>query len=49
MKILIKKATIVDPQSSFNGKTKDLLIENGIITKIEDSICIKYVNSTQIP
>ena len=41
MKILIKKATIVDPQSSFNGKTKDLLIENGIITKIEDSISDK--------
>ncbi|MDX2362859.1 MAG: dihydroorotase [Crocinitomicaceae bacterium] len=38
MKILIKQAKIVDPSSSHNGKTKDLLIEEGIITQIEDSI-----------
>ena len=28
MKILIKQATIIDSNSEFNGKIKDLLIEN---------------------
>ena len=38
MKILIKKATIIDPNSSHHLQTKDMLVENGIITKIQDSI-----------
>lgn len=38
MKILIKKATIIDSSSTFDGKKMDLLIENGIITKISESI-----------
>ena len=38
MKILIKKATIIDPNSSHHLQTKDLLVENGLITKIQDSI-----------
>jgi dihydroorotase len=38
MKILIKQATIVNSNSPFNGKTKDILIENDRITAIEDSI-----------
>lgn len=38
MKILIKKAKILDPTSSFNNKTMDLLIENGVIISINDSI-----------
>jgi len=38
MDVLIKNATIVDPNSEWNGKQADLLIENGIITKIADSI-----------
>lgn len=38
MKILIKKAKILDPESIFNNKTMDLLIENGIITSINDTI-----------
>ena len=38
MKILIKKATIIDPNSSHHLQTKDLLVENGVITKIQDSI-----------
>ena len=38
MKILIKKAIIIDSNSSFDGKKMDLLIENGIITKIAESI-----------
>jgi dihydroorotase len=40
MKILIKKAIIFDSNSSFDGKKMDLLIENGIITKIAESIII---------
>ena len=34
MKILIKGATVIDPNSSFNGKTTDILIEDGIIKNI---------------
>lgn len=36
--ILIKSATIVDSQSSHHNTQKDILIENGIISKIQDSI-----------
>jgi dihydroorotase len=38
MKVVLKKATIIDAQSEFNQKQKDVLIENGVITQIEDSI-----------
>jgi len=38
MKILIKKATILDPESKHNKQTKDILIENGTITHIEENI-----------
>jgi dihydroorotase len=38
MKVLIKQATIVCPQSPFNGTVKDLLIDNGIIQTIADAI-----------
>ena len=38
MKILIKKATILDPSSKHHLQEKDLLIENGIIQSIKDSI-----------
>ena len=41
MKILIKKATILDPSSKHNQQAKDILIENGIIVQIEDSITAK--------
>ncbi len=41
MKILIKKAQILDPQSSFDGKKMDILIEDGIISKIEPSISVE--------
>ena len=34
MNILIKSATIIDKRSSLNGKTRDILIENGKISKI---------------
>lgn len=43
---LIKQATIIDPHSTWNNKTVDLLIENGIITKIDKSINDK--NAIQI-
>ena len=32
MKLLIKQATIVDPNSPFNGQLADIFIENGMIT-----------------
>ena len=38
MKILIKKATILDASSKYHKQTKDLLIENGLIINISDSI-----------
>lgn len=38
MKIVIKKAKIVDAQSSFHGKVVDLHIENGRIEQISDNI-----------
>jgi dihydroorotase len=41
MKILIKKAKIIDDESSFNGKIKDILIEDGMIKSIDDSINAK--------
>ena len=44
MKILIKKATIIDPNSSHHLQTKDLLVENGVITKIHDSISDTNIN-----
>lgn len=38
MKVLIKQAQIVCSSSPFNGQLKDVLIDNGIITFIADSI-----------
>ncbi|GAB5418564.1 MAG: dihydroorotase [Crocinitomicaceae bacterium] len=38
MKIVIKKAKIVDAQSSFHGKVVDLHIENGRIQQISENI-----------
>jgi dihydroorotase len=38
MKILIKAAQIVDQSSQFNGMRKDIVIDNEIITRIEDTI-----------
>src|SRR4051812_14236608 len=32
--ILIKQATIIDPSSPFNGKSADIFIENGKISRI---------------
>ncbi len=38
MHILIKKATVLSPDSKYHLKRKDILIKNGIIEKIADSI-----------
>ncbi|MCM5662967.1 dihydroorotase [Galbibacter mesophilus] len=38
MNILVKSAKIIAPSSEYHQKTKDILIENGVISKIEDSI-----------
>ena len=41
MSTLIKAATIIDSSSQFNNQKKDILITNGVIEKIENSIPIK--------
>lgn len=41
MNILVKNARIVDPQSSYNGQTADIYIENGIISLIDKKISKK--------
>jgi dihydroorotase len=38
MTLLLKSATIIDKSSPFHQQKKDILIENGIITKISDAI-----------
>lgn len=38
MKVLIKQARIISTSSPINGQTKDILIDNGIIAQISDSI-----------
>ncbi|NEV94223.1 dihydroorotase [Psychroflexus sp. YR1-1] len=41
---LLKSAKILDPESSYHLQTKDILVEDGVITKIEDSL----LNADQI-
>ena len=38
MKVLIKKATVLDVNSKYHMQSKDLLIENGVIVKIDENI-----------
>ena len=38
---LLKSATIIEPSSSFHLQSKDILIIDGIIEKIEDSIAVE--------
>jgi dihydroorotase len=40
MKILIKQACIVDPNSPFNGQITDIFIENGIVRKISKNMSV---------
>jgi dihydroorotase len=47
MKVLIKNATIVDPNSEWNSKQADLLIDDGIISKIADSINDKTAKTVE--
>ena len=41
MQVHIRKARVVDPQSSFHDKVVDLLVEDGIIKNIAASITSK--------
>ena len=36
--ILIKNVKIIDPNSEFNNSKKDILLKNGIIERVEDTI-----------
>jgi len=47
MKILLRKAFIADNSSPFNGATKDILIDNGIIVQIADSISTVADNTVE--
>ncbi len=47
MNILIKSAKIIDPNSPFNRVIKDILIQNGIVTRIEDSIVEENITTIQ--
>lgn len=38
MQILLRSAHITDPQSAFNGLVRDVLIDNGLVRQIADSI-----------
>ncbi len=38
MNLLIKSAKIIDPNSPFNGQTKDILIKNGLVEQIGDNL-----------
>ena len=38
MNVLIKSATILDDKSDFHNQTQDILVENGFITKIANSL-----------
>jgi dihydroorotase len=38
MNILIKSARIIDPNSPYNNSVKDILIQNGIVSKIADDL-----------
>ncbi|MBL4744958.1 MAG: dihydroorotase [Flavobacteriaceae bacterium] len=41
MRIILQNSKIIDKSSPFDGQTKDILIENGTITSIEDTIDTK--------
>ena len=42
--VIIKNATIIDPNSPYNSLTKDILIKDGTIIKIENDISDKNTN-----
>ena len=49
MKLLIKNARIVDPNSSFNGQITDIFIENGIISQLGADLKQKADKEINIP
>lgn len=49
MKILLQKATLIDPKNAFHYLTKDILITDGIITAIEDEIVEKSAEIINYP
>ena len=49
MKILLQKATLIDPKNAFHYLTKDILITDGIITAIEDEIDEKSAEIINYP
>lgn len=49
MNILLKSATIVDPTSKHHGKKRDVLIENGSISKIAASISNDKIKNISLP
>ena len=48
MSILIKSAKIIDASSKFNGKTKDIFINQGKIQEIADCIVKKSAQENAI-
>jgi dihydroorotase len=49
MKLLIKQASIVDPNSPFNGQTTDIFIADGVITRIGNNITEKANQEIAVP
>jgi dihydroorotase len=49
MKLLIKNATVVDPSSTFHYQIVDIFIENGTISRIENSLRVEADNVISIP
>ncbi|GLB49715.1 dihydroorotase [Neptunitalea lumnitzerae] len=49
MKTLLKSATIIDSSGTYNNQTKDILIVDGIITKIEDTITEEGATVVELP
>ena len=41
MKILLKKATLINDKSVFHNKKVDILIDDGLLKKIDNSIDVK--------
>lgn len=49
MKILIKAAKIIDQNSAYNGQVKDVLVVDGVITAIENSISENEAHVVEAP
>ena len=41
MKILLKKATLINDKSVFHNKKVDILIDDGLLSKIDNNIDVK--------